>query len=89
METVDPYAEWNTEIVDPVSNDEDLEWVNEADREAKAIVMAIEEARARGDKVQDPEARSDDSESDDEDYMGEGEVKDGNEDEYALEFSLK
>ena len=76
-------------MADPIFSDEDVEWVDQVDQKAEAVVMAIEEARARGDKVQDPEARSDDSESDDEDYMGEGEVKDGNEDEYALEFSLK
>ena len=81
LENVDPHAEWNTEIADPVFSDEDVEWVDQVDREAEAVAMAVEEARARGDRVQDPEARSDGSESDDEDYVGEDEDDDDDEDE--------
>jgi hypothetical protein len=81
LEAIDPQAEWNTEIADPVFSDEDLEWVDQVDREAEAVAVAVEEARARGDRAQDPEARSDGSESDDEDYVGEGEDEDEDEDD--------
>ena len=81
LETVDPHAEWNTKIVDPVFSDEDVEWVDQVDLEAEALVMVVEEARAQGDKVHDPEARSDGSKFNDEDYVGEG----GGEDEDAPE----
>lgn len=53
-----------------------MEWVDQVDREAEAVAMAVKEARAWGDRVQDPEARSDGSESDDEDYVGEDEDED-------------
>lgn len=81
LENVDPHAEWNKEIFDPVFGDEDVEWVDQVNREAEAVAMAVEKARVRGDRVQDLEARSDGSESDDEDYVGEGESEDENEDE--------
>ena len=45
LENVDPHAEWNIEIVDLVFSYEDMEWVDQVDREAEAV----EEARAQGD----------------------------------------
>ena len=40
LEEVDPLAEWNTKIDDPIFSDEDLEWVDQVDREAEAVAMA-------------------------------------------------
>ena len=59
-----------------------MEWVDQVDQEAKAVAKAVKEARARGDRVQDPKAISDGSKSDDKDYVGEGEDED--EDEVSL-----
>ena len=81
LENVDPHAEWNTEVDDPVFSDEDVEWVDQVDREAEAVAMAVEEARARGDSVEDPEARSDGSQADDEDYVREEDDDDEDEEE--------
>ncbi|XP_057851132.2 uncharacterized protein LOC131061452 [Cryptomeria japonica] len=47
LEEVDPESDWLTESTDPVFTDEDLEWVDQADREAEAAAMAEEEDRAR------------------------------------------
>ena len=46
LEEVDPESEWITEATDPVFDDKDLEWVNEADREAEVVPMAAEDQRA-------------------------------------------
>ena len=81
LENVDPHAEWNTEVDDPVFSDEDVEWVDQVDREAEAIVIAVEEARVRGDRVEDPEARSDGSQSNDEDYVHEDDDNDEDEED--------
>lgn len=76
LEKVNIQAEWNIEVDDFVSSDEDLEWVDHMDREPEAVAMAVEEARAQGDPVQDPKAESDGSNSDDEDYEDEDEEDD-------------
>jgi hypothetical protein len=47
LEEVDPESEWLTEAVDPVFTEADHEWVDQADREAEAVAMAEEAARAR------------------------------------------
>ncbi|XP_059075804.1 uncharacterized protein LOC131043866 [Cryptomeria japonica] len=47
LEEVNPESDWLTESTDPVFTDEDLEWVDQADREAEAAAMAEEEDRAR------------------------------------------
>lgn len=57
LEEVDPQAEWNTKVDDHVFSDEDLEWVDQVDR-GEAVAMA-EEARARGDPLEDPEFEDD------------------------------
>ena len=49
LEEVDPQSEWITEAIDAVFSDEDLDWVDQAEREAEVVAMAEEEARARGD----------------------------------------
>ena len=48
LEEVDPEFEWITEVTDPVFDDEDLQWVDQADREgqAEAVAMAVEDQRA-------------------------------------------
>ncbi len=51
------------EVDDPVFSDEDLGSVDQVDREVVAVAMAVEEARALGDPVQDHEAESDGSDS--------------------------
>ena len=51
LEEVDPQSDWITEVEDPIFTDEDLDWVDQADREAEAIAMAEEEDRARGDTL--------------------------------------
>ena len=37
-----------TEATDAVFSDKDLDWVDQAEREAEVVAMAEEEARARG-----------------------------------------
>ena len=81
LENVDPHVEWNTEVDDLVFSDEDVEWVDQVDREAEAVAMAVEEARTRGDRV-DLEARSDGSQADDEDYVREEDDDDEDEEEF-------
>ena len=49
LEEVDPQSEWISETTDAVFSDEDLDWVDQAEREAEVVAMAEEEARARGD----------------------------------------
>jgi hypothetical protein len=45
---IDPESEWLTEDPDAaVFTEEDHEWVDQVDREAEAVAMAEEEARAR------------------------------------------
>ena len=48
LEEVDPESEWITEATDPVFDDEDLQWLDQADREgqAEAVAMAVEDQRA-------------------------------------------
>ena len=46
LEEVDPKSEWITEAISLVFDDEDLEWVDEADREATAVAVTIEDQRA-------------------------------------------
>ena len=46
LEKVDPESKWITEGTNPVFDDEDLEWVDEADREAEVVAMAEEDQRA-------------------------------------------
>lgn len=52
LEEVDPKSEWITEATDPVFDDEDLQWLDQADREgqaeaeAVAVAMAIEDQKA-------------------------------------------
>ena len=46
LEKVDIQTEWSPKIDDHVFSDEDLQWVDQVDREAEVVVMAVEEARA-------------------------------------------
>ena len=48
LEEVDPESEWITEATDPIFDDEDLQWLDQADREgqAEAVAMAAEDQRA-------------------------------------------
>ena len=46
LEEVAPESEWIIKATDHVFDDEDLEWVDEADREAKVVAMAAEEQKA-------------------------------------------
>ena len=46
LEEVDPESEWITEATDPIFDDEDLEWADEAEREAETVAMAAKEHRA-------------------------------------------
>lgn len=45
---VDPKSKWITEATDLVFSDKDLDWVDQVDRDAKAVAIA-EEDRARAD----------------------------------------
>ena len=65
LEKVDIQARWSTEVDDPAFSDEDLQWVDQVDREAEPVAMAMEEAKAQGDPVQDLE--NDKSDPNDED----------------------
>ena len=56
-----------------IFSDEDLEWVDQVDREAVVVTIAVEEARVQGEPVQDTKAKSDGYDSDDEDYEDEDE----------------
>ncbi|XP_057838522.2 uncharacterized protein LOC131048545 [Cryptomeria japonica] len=55
LEEVDPESEWISEATDPLFGDEDLDWIDEVDREAEVVAMAEEEVRARGEPEPEPE----------------------------------
>ncbi|XP_057826381.2 uncharacterized protein LOC131038091 [Cryptomeria japonica] len=55
LEEVDPESEWISEATDPMFGDEDLDWIDEVDREAEVVAMAEEEVRARGEPEPEPE----------------------------------
>ncbi|XP_059076669.1 uncharacterized protein LOC131875947 [Cryptomeria japonica] len=46
LEEVDPESEWISEATDPMFGDEDLDWIDEVDREDEVVAMAEEEVRA-------------------------------------------
>ena len=84
LEKVDIQVGWNKEVDDVVFIIEDLEYVDQVDREAKAVAMAKEKARAQGDPMQDLESESDGFYSDDKDYEVEYEDEDDH-DEHVTE----
>ncbi|XP_059065375.1 uncharacterized protein LOC131857186 [Cryptomeria japonica] len=48
LDEVDPEFDWLTEATDLVFTDEDLEWIDQADREAEAVAMAEEDRAQSG-----------------------------------------
>ena len=46
LEKVDPESKWITEGTNPVFHDDDLEWVDEANKEGEAMAMEKEDQRA-------------------------------------------
>ena len=42
LEKIDLEFEWIIEAIDPIFDDEDLEWVDEVDREAKGMDLVVE-----------------------------------------------
>ncbi|XP_057870338.2 uncharacterized protein LOC131076993 [Cryptomeria japonica] len=48
LKEVDLESEWISEATDPIFGDEDLDWIDQVDREVEVVAMAEEEVRARG-----------------------------------------